>query len=246
MKQPPRSVVPVYPLLASWFLIPGAVVLFALTLTGGLIAKSYGVASPELALVAEASQTRSPVLDIFSLGINYGLAPLAAVTILVAISGALILFGRKPLKALAFFSITSVGWLSSEVGKLTVSRPRPPTEVVNALITTTGLDSFPSGHTAFAASIAFAVVLVVARRGFQRRLATIAGVCFAVAVGLSRVYLGVHYPTDVIGSLFISAAGILLWLPLWNNLIEPRLRRSGVLLRFSSQTEETTPSVITR
>jgi undecaprenyl-diphosphatase len=40
------------------------------------------------------------------------------------------------------------------------------------------------------------------------------------------MYLGVHYLSDVIGSIFISGAAILAWLPLWNNLMAPRLSRA--------------------
>jgi membrane-associated phospholipid phosphatase len=96
-----------------------------------------------------------------------------------------------------------------------------------------GNDSFPSGHTAFAASLAWAVVLVLARTRTQLTVTAIAGALLAAAVGLSRLYLGAHYPSDVIGSLLISTAGILLWLPLWNNLIETRLHRVALITNLT-------------
>ncbi len=210
--------------LGSWFLAPIGVVLFALTLTIGLVAKSYGPFSPDLALDVQLSEGRSPFLNALALGINYGLGPVGAVIIFFLICSWLWWGRRTPLRALAFGSITAVGWLSADIGKYTVARLRPPSAATHALVLETGHNSFPSGHTAFAASLSWAIILVLARPGAQRRLAVVVGALFTAAVAFSRIYLGVHYPTDVVGGLLISAAGILIWLALWSNLIEPRLR----------------------
>ena len=209
--------------LRSWFLVPIGVALFALTLTIGFVAKSYGTFSPDLAVDIEMSEARSPLLNAVGLGINYALSPVGASIILALICAWLLLVRRAPVRSLAFGSMTAVGWLSGAIGKLIVARSRPPTDTVHALVSITGHTSFPSGHTAFAASLALAAILVLAHPGLQRRLAVLAGVLFTAAVGLSRVYIGVHYPTDVLGSVLITTAGILIWLAFWNNLIEPRL-----------------------
>ena len=209
--------------LRSWFLVPIGVALFALTLTIGFVAKSFGTFSPDLAVDVEISETRNTFLNGVGLGINAVLSPVGAIIILALICAWLLLVRRAPVRSLAFGSITAVGWLSAEIGKLAVSRSRPPTDTVHALLTITGHTSFPSGHTGYAASLAWAAILVLAHPGLQRRLTIPAGVLFTVAVGLSRVYIGVHYPTDVLGSVLITTAGILIWLAFWNNLIEPAL-----------------------
>ena len=206
----------------SWFLVPIGVALFALTLTFGFVAKSYGTFSPDLAVDIEMSEARNPFLNAVGLGINDALSPVGAISTLALICVWLLL-RRAPVRSLAFGSITAVGWLSATIGKLIVARLRPPIDVVHPLVTVTGHTSFPSGHTGFAASLAWAAILVLARRSWQRRLAILTGVLFTAAVGLSRVYIGVHYPTDVMGSVLITTAGILVWLAFWNNLIEPRL-----------------------
>jgi undecaprenyl-diphosphatase len=202
-----------------------AAVLFALTLLLGLTAKSLGQATPELAVDVEMSQDRNPVLDLMALGLHELFDPRAGIVIIAVLCVWLAVVRRSPLRALAFGSITCIGWFSSTLGKITVNRLRPPTEAVHALVTETG-NSFPSGHTALAASLAWAFALVLARQGAQRILATIIGAMVTVAVALSRIYLGVHFPTDTIGSILISAAGILAWLVLWNKIIEPALRRA--------------------
>jgi undecaprenyl-diphosphatase len=140
----------------------------------------------------------------------------------------------RTLRALAFGSVTAVGWVSSELGKYAVSRQRPPQLSVHALIAETGTDSFPSGHTSFIFSFLCAVVIVLVRPGAGRRVTVVAGAILVAVVGTSRLYLGVHYPSDVIGSVVISAAAIVLWLPFWNQLIEPALLRSTVIARLSA------------
>ena len=66
--------------------------------------------------------------------------------------------------------------------------------------------SFPSGHTTAAAATFFAIALVLGRDGSSRRRMLLAGVAvaLAVAVACSRVFLGVHWVTDVIGGLLLG------------------------------------------
>ena len=109
---------------------------------------------------------------------------------------------------------------------LLVGRLRPPPRAVHALVSETRPDSFPSGHAALAFALALAVFLVLAHTVRQRWAAGAAGVLFTAAVGLSRVYLGVHYPTDVIGSVLVGTAAMLVWLPVWNRAAGPRLAQA--------------------
>jgi membrane-associated phospholipid phosphatase len=62
-------------------------------------------------------------------------------------------------------------------------------------------NSFPSGHTTAAASIAVALLLVVPAA--HRFAAAVAGAALTAAVGLSVVILGWHYPSDVLGGLLV-------------------------------------------
>lgn len=113
--------------------------------------------------------------------------------------------------------------MSSEIGKYAVLRPRPPHSTVHALILETSNDSFPSGHTSFVFSMVCAVVLVLIRPGVGRRIAVSVGAILVTVVASSRLYLGVYYPTDVAGSVLISTAALVIWLPIWNSRIEPVL-----------------------
>jgi membrane-associated phospholipid phosphatase len=219
--------------LRTWPVLAVGILLLILTIVGGFIAKSFGQSSPELNLLVALSRIRVPVLDAVALGIQYGFEPLVNSIILAVICLGLLWPLRDPLRALAFGSIASVGWVSSELGKYTVLRVRPPHSTVRALILETSNDSFPSGHTAFGFSLVVAVILVLIKPGVARRLAIVAGALAVMVVGLSRLYLGVHYPTDIAGSVLISTAALMVWLPIWNLRVEPALLHSSVLTKLS-------------
>ncbi|MFA5788252.1 MAG: bifunctional DedA family/phosphatase PAP2 family protein, partial [Actinomycetota bacterium] len=88
--------------------------------------------------------------------------------------------------------------------KVLVHRPRPPVE---HLVATWGW-SFPSGHTAEAAALFIVIAALINRgAGWRRRVLTwTACVSVIVVVGLSRMYLGVHYLSDVLGGAALGAA----------------------------------------
>jgi undecaprenyl-diphosphatase len=73
-------------------------------------------------------------------------------------------------------------------------------------------DSFPSGHTLAAAILGAGLVVVylpVCRRAWQRAALFAGGVAWPLLIGLSRIYLGRHYLTDVLGGLLLGVAWVL-------------------------------------
>lgn len=92
-----------------------------------------------------------------------------------------------------------VGALCTQIIKKIVNRARPFLKIDNLHIKKIGIDkySFPSGHTCAAFSLA------VMTRYFFPTFFTIA-ISLSTLVGFSRMYLGVHYPTDVLIGMFLG------------------------------------------
>jgi len=97
--------------------------------------------------------------------------------------------------------------------KMLIARPRPTTADV-AVILPHGGQSFPSGHVTFYVCyfgfLFFVAYALLPPRTFARRLALTLTILMIALVGLSRVYLGAHWPSDTIGAYFLGG----LWLAL--------------------------------
>lgn len=117
----------------------------------------------------------------------------------------LLVMWAKRREATLFAVTVGVGYAIGEVMKIISGRARPPVEL--ALIAQPKNASFPSGHALavaiFAITISFILIRMTPR--LRQRL-TIIGVAIVacVLVGLSRVYLGVHWPSDVLGSWLLA------------------------------------------
>jgi membrane protein DedA with SNARE-associated domain/membrane-associated phospholipid phosphatase len=139
---------------------------------------------------------------ITDLGTAFVLIPL-----LLAV-GVLARWRRGTWRPLGFLALTLAGAsLTSTVIKLLVARPRPDT---HALVIALGY-GFPSGHSTAAAAgwLSAALVLGWLTRSVALRVSLGAGAAVVVMlVGVSRVYLGVHQPTDVLGGWALGT----LWL----------------------------------
>jgi membrane-associated phospholipid phosphatase len=104
----------------------------------------------------------------------------------------------------AFFLGTLIGALGlDDVIKSLVGRPRP---VLGRLVHATG-SSFPSGHALAATAMFGALAYVLARRSrpFSKTLIWGGALLLSSLVAASRVYLGVHWLTDVVGGMLLGA-----------------------------------------
>ena len=126
----------------------------------------------------------------------------------VAIAALLALAWRRPLIFFAVVAADAIADLSSYGLRAAIPRDRPPLHdpLPKPLVHVPGTHSFPSGHTA----TSFACAAVIA--WFAPRLA-VPAFLLAAAIGWSRVYVGVHYPLDVLGGAALGmlvAAGVVL------------------------------------
>ncbi|MGB9825306.1 MAG: phosphatase PAP2 family protein, partial [Desulfofundulus sp.] len=123
---------------------------------------------------------------------------------------------QRPLWQPLFLNITTTGsWLSEEVLKAVFRRPRP---AVDQLVHASGY-SFPSGHStvgiAFFGAVAF-LLWIHLYRSRLRLLTTTILALLILCIGISRIYLGVHYPSDVLAGFAVGGT----WLTLCITIIQ--------------------------
>ena len=154
------------------------------------------------------------------------LGSVTMVSLICAIAGGFLLLTRKYAAFLLLCAALGGGLLLNKCLKLYYSRPRPdyvtPLHHVDSY-------SFPSGHTLLAAVIYLTLGALMTRFVATRRLKIYVlsiAVLLAFIVGVSRVYLGVHYPTDVLAGW---TAG--LWWAIICWLVARALQRRGAVER---------------
>ncbi|MCB1343596.1 MAG: phosphatase PAP2 family protein [Pseudooceanicola sp.] len=144
------------------------------------------------------------------------LTALGGFTVLTLVTGlvfAFLLIRRQRASALFLLAAVLGGQALSNLAKLGFDRPRPDlvphgVEVVSA--------SFPSGHTLMATVTWLTLAVMLARGEESHRLRAFyiaAAALISVLVGVSRVYLGVHWPSDVLAGWSLGSAwALLVWL----------------------------------
>lgn len=187
---------------------PGARLLLGLVIfvlvgwgVGELLASA--LASADLNAIRDVAAERSELVTqvaqvVTWAGSAFLLVPLALVICLA--------LGRAGLRREALAVAFSLGgaMLIADWVKLLVSRPRPPVEHLQAV---TG-SSFPSGHATQAGAFWLSLVLALHTAGAppaSTGMAAGLALLIVLLVAASRVYLGVHYPSDVIAGVLLGA-----------------------------------------
>jgi undecaprenyl-diphosphatase len=155
---------------------------------------------------------RSPALDAlmyFVSYIGYGVIPYA----IAAATALAFLAARRRSEAYALLLSTAGSGILNRTIKILIARPRPAAPDVN-VFRLHGGQSFPSGHVTFYVCyfgfLFFVAYALLPKRSLARRLALTLTSMMIALVGLSRVYLGAHWPSDTIGAYFLGG----LWLGL--------------------------------
>ena len=140
-------------------------------------------------------------VDVTSLGSTTVLA------IIVVLVCGLFLSFRRWREALALLLASGGGLVITTLLKDLFQRDRPPA-ILHAVPAINA--SFPSGHAALSATVYLTLGALIAHFAERRRVRVYAlavAVILSLMVGCSRVYLGVHWPTDVLAGWCLGAAG---------------------------------------
>ena len=143
------------------------------------------------------------------------LGSVAVTTLIVSVAALFLLLDRRPRQALLVVATASSAAIGLTLLKQAIGRERP--SIVEHIEVVGGL-SFPSGHTLIAAVLYPTLGILVASNLRDRTLKVfvfVVAALLALVVGFSRVYIGVHYPSDVLGGwmlglAFAFAAGIVI------------------------------------
>ena len=156
----------------------------------------------------EIVEHRSPFWEVPALLMNFLGGGWFAFALPLAIVVVLCLL-RRFWSALFLAGASVASALAVQLLKGVFGRPRPEDMLVVA-----DIGSFPSGHSANAATLAVCLGLIL-----WRAWVWVAGVCYVLLMMLSRTYLGAHWISDTVGGLLLGAAvALILWAPLAHKL----------------------------
>lgn len=159
--------------------------------------------APVLYFIHEHASTMLDSVAVFISNSGYEFGTLIAVILLACY----VIFKQKKYQNLAFIAIGIGGaMVANVILKLLFMRPRP--ELWHWIVAESGY-SFPSGHAMLSAAIAAVAIYLFWGTRHRWWIAIVAILCTTL-IGLSRLYLGVHYPSDIIAGWSVSVAWVTL------------------------------------
>lgn len=192
--------------------VPGLVIWAAAMLLGWAVQNPRPPIAADDGILVALIPTRTTFLVQVSKLIEFWDGP-AATPYLIVLAGVLIfLRGHRTLAIIAVL-MTSLAWVPGHIAKTLFPRDRPGA-VTQPVWEVLGANSYPSGHTGLviAATITAVFVLTVLGHRRGRIVAAVVGGLWMVVVGLSRLEVAVHFPTDVIGGIGLDAGmALILW-----------------------------------
>ena len=189
----------------------------------------HPVLAIDVSITREFQENQAPWLKYTMIAVSYIGNVWFLSTGLVLLAAAIFWLVRLRLEAIMIIAVSATSAALNGLIKLLVERPRPTARLVE-IIQRAGGQSFPSGHVmAYLAFwgllFSFGVILFKRDRWWQYAILIIPAL-FVVLVGPSRVYLGDHWASDVLGAYLIG--GVWLGISLWIYL---KLKERGILTR---------------
>ena len=206
--------------LLSAPVIIGAILVVLVGIAGGLITNPTPIDSSVLTGFIDS---RSPGVTALMNGFVFDPN---AVAVMAVVAGLIVWrVVKKILHGVFVTGSVALSAVNAHIIKALDGRPRPP-EVTRLAAETS--PSFPSGHTTAITAFLAALVLVLTMTRWGRRLRHllwIAALAFIVFIAVSRLYLGVHWLTDVLGGFGIGLGSTMILTPF---LLGPNVLRRAL------------------
>ena len=190
--------------------IAGAVIVVAVAVIGGFL---RGPLPVDTAVWSDFIEARTPAMNSIMAGASWVFDPKRAVILAVVIAGIVWWLLKKVMHALYILGSVALSTANSFIIKHVYERPRP--EEALRLITEDGY-SFPSGHATAVTALFVSLALVLTMTRVGRRLRYLlwaAALTFIVFICVTRLYLGVHWVTDVIGGFSVGLGSSMILAP---------------------------------
>jgi undecaprenyl-diphosphatase len=207
--------------LAAFVAVEALLLGLGLLVTRGLDHSAFS--RYELAVVRALAEHRTPFWNAVT---HYGsvLGSTLSIIIMTAIGCLLLAWRGGGPRLPAFLAVAVAGETGLFlIASWVIDRRRPPVEHLDVAPPTS---SFPSGHTAATIALGVGLALALARthpRHRLRSLSWVVALAFAAFVLFSRLYRGMHWPSDVAASIVFT----LVWLLLLRTILLPREQVSG-------------------
>ncbi|HHF59193.1 MAG TPA: phosphatase PAP2 family protein [Thermoplasmatales archaeon] len=154
----------------------------------------------------ENSSLTNTMILLTRLGEWYGIVFISALTVLA------LMYGKRKRDALIFSLFLIVGFLLESIAKIATQRERPPYGIIHV----SGY-SFPSGH-AMMTALLFLLICYL----YRKRLLYIISIFIVSLVGISRIYLNVHWLSDVIAGYALAICMFSIFI-IWRYLEQTKL-----------------------
>ena len=204
-----------------WPLVSGVIAIVVALLLGAIIALRGNIPfEGDAEWMEEILEHRNPFWEVPSLVMNFLGGGWFAFALPAAII--VVLCVRRRFWGALFLGVASIlSALTVQLLKGLVGRPRP-----EEILVTADFGSFPSGHSANAATLVVCLGIVVRRVWLWA-----AGAAYVILMMLSRTYLGAHWVSDTVGGLLLGVAiALIVWAPLARKLRLESERRDGTVV----------------